>query len=223
MEMPPSEDSKVLTDVSGVFHLARLEAGGAELAPVYAGFTVTQTRLEGSYDARTELEKSLVRAEAMRVASETTLEQTLSTLDLGVLAAAGRKRTSEPYRTTFPNGLTGAVSPRGRAQLAEGLRIANHLVPAAGDSPPAVTDGLKTEVATLRGELADFARTLDAEDAVHAAVATAFLNELAARRAWREQYRKDFGLLTAHFGADKRKIESFFKKPTKSRPTKKEA
>lgn len=223
MEMPSSEDSEVMTDSYGVFHDARLEAGGAALAPVRSAFAVVQTRLEGSHDARVDLEKSVVRAEALRVESETTVEQTLSTLDLGVLAAAGRKRTAEPYKTAFPNGLTGAVSPRGRAQLAEGIRIANHLVPTVGDSPAGVTDGLKTEVATLREQLADFARTLDAEDAVHAAVATAFLSELAARRAWREQYRKNFGLLTAHFGDDKRRIESFFKKPTKSRSTKKEA
>ena len=217
MEMPPSEDSEVLTDNYGLFHVARLEAGKGPLAAILAAFGIVQTRLEGAHDARVALEKSVVRAEAMRVESETTLEQMLRNIDLSVLAASGRKRTAEPYVSTFPKGLTGAIEPRGRAQLAEGVRIANHLVAADGTSPDGVTDGIKAEVATLRENLADFERTLNAEDAVHVALAAAFNSELAARRAWREQYRKDHGLLTAQFGQDKRKVESFFKKPTKPR------
>ena len=217
MEMPSSEDSEALTDNYGLFHVARLEAGKAPLAAILAAFGIVQTRLEGAHDARVELEKSVVRAEAMRVDSETTLEQTLRAIDLSVLSASGRKRTAEPYVSTFPKGLTGAIEPRGRAQLAEGLRIANHLAPADGSAPEGVTNSIKAEVATLRENLADFERTLNAEDTVHVAVAAAFNSELAARRAWREQYRKDHGLLTAQFGQDKRKVESFFKRPPKAR------
>ena len=220
MEMPASEDSEVLTDTYGVFLDARLEAAGPELAHVDEAFGVVQERLEATHDARTGLEKSLVRAEAMRVESETAVEQTLGSIDLSVLAASGRKRTAEPYVATFPKGLTGAIEPRGRAQLAEATRIANHLAPVEGASPAGVTDAIKTEVATLRERLANFERALNAEDAVHTAVLAAFASELAARRAWREQYRKTHGLLTAHFGQDKRKVESFFKAPGKAKKSK---
>jgi hypothetical protein len=156
--MPASEDSEVLTDTYGVFLDARLEAAGPELAHVDEAFGVVQERLEAAHDARTGLEKSLVRAEAMRVESETAVEQTLGSIDLSVLAASGRKRTAEPYVATFPKGLTGAIEPRGRAQLAEATRIANHLAPVEGASPAGVTDAIKTEVATLRERLANFAR-----------------------------------------------------------------
>ena len=220
MEMPSSEDSLVLTGTYGVFHAARLEAGKAPLAAIALGFAVEQTRLEGAHAARAALEKSVVRAEAMRVGSETALEALLGSIDLSVLKASGRKRTAEPYVSTFPKGLTGAIAPRGRAQLAEAQRIANHLAPGAADSPAGVTDALHGEVALLREATLDFGRALDTEEAVSTAVSAAYAQELAARRSWREQYRKDFGLLTALFGVDKRKVESFFKAPGKAKRAK---
>ena len=127
-----------------------------------------------------------------------------------------RRRAEDPYKTAFPNGVTGAIAPRGRAQVLEAARISNYVAPEAGPANPAIPAEALATVAALRAQLATFDAALTSEQATDAAYAAAFLAEFAARRAWREQYRKDFGLLTARFGSDKKKIESFFKKGGKS-------
>lgn len=216
MQMPASEGSEPLLRVFGKFHLAAVKAEGAALAEMFREFDAAQTGLQRAFDLRIGLESSQAECEAMRVAAETSVEQTLGKLDLQLLGAVNRRRGDDPYKTAFPDGVTGAIAPRGRAQSAEALRIANYIAPLAGGSPAGIPAESLPLVATLRTQIANFDAALAAETATDEAYAAAFLAELAARRAWREQYRKDFGLLTARFGTDKRKIESFFKKAAKS-------
>lgn len=103
------------------------------------------------------------------------------------------------------------------AQAKEGHRIANLIAPTEGEPLP----GLPEHAAVLATELRALCLVLEervkADEAAEEAVRTAWLNELSERRRWREQYRKDHGLLTALFPTDPRLVDSFFKKPTKRR------
>ena len=216
MQMPTSEGSEQLLRSYGKYHLAALKAEGAALAEMTREFEGVQSGLQRVYDLRVGLESAQAECEALRVVSETAVEQTLGKLDLQVLGAVNRRRGDDPYKSAFPDGVTGAISPRGRAQSAEATRIANYIAPLAGPSPEGIPAESLPVVATLRGQIATFDGALASETATDAAYAAAFLAEFAARRAWREQYRKNFGLLTARFGTNKKKIESFFKKVAKS-------
>jgi|GEM_PF-3540833 len=215
MQMPASEGSEPLLRSYGKYHLATLKAEGAPLAEMTRDFEGVQSGLQRAFDLRVGLESAQAECEAIRVVSETSLEQTLGKLELQLLGTVNRRRSDEPYKTAFPSGVTGAVSPRGRAQSAEALRIANYIAPLAGESPAGIPGESLPLVATLRAQVSTFDAALASEQATDDAYAAAFLAEFAARRAWREQYRKDFGLLTARFGTDKKKIESFFKKASK--------
>lgn len=84
----------------------------------------------------------------------------------------------------------------------------------------ATTGGILADVGARAAALPGSLELLDVRLAsLSAAEKTALLTAAAAEgiqtRRWRDQYRKDHGLLTALYPNDPRKMESFFKKPAK--------
>jgi hypothetical protein len=168
-------------------------------------------------EAREAAERAETAALALKDRAEEDVESIIRTVELSVLAAVDKKRDRDPYRRIFPRNLHGAIAPKGAAQVAEGRRIANLLGPAEGEPLP----GLPEEAARYAAELRAACDTLEARvrasEAAAAAVDAAFANELAERRRWHAQYRKDAGLLTALFPNDARLVDSFFRKPSRKR------
>jgi hypothetical protein len=124
-----------------------------------------------------------------------------------VLLGVGKHRDRDPYASAFPGNLEGALKPKRRAQSTEARRIAGRVGPGSG--APA-------DVAPLVITLLAQADTLDvhvgAAETAQAAETEALGTERVEQRRWRDQYRKDHGLLTARYPSDKRRVESFFKK-----------
>jgi hypothetical protein len=213
MEMPKEESSsEALLETFGDFHIPALKGAGSTTQAVLDAFQPRQDGLANALAARKGAAKALAGAEALRIAAEVDVEATLTRLELIMLGSVGKKRDKDPYKTSYPKGVPGAIEPRGAAQAAEATRIADYLAPAQGAAPagvPAEAAPVIVELRTATTVLSDRVKT---ETAAQAAYETAWLSELSERRRWREQYRKDHGLLTAIYGNDKKKIESFFKK-----------
>lgn len=221
MEMPSSTaSSETLLRTFGTFHAAALAAGGDATREVERAFAGSQERLEGALASRLAADAAESRAEALRVAAEVEVEANLATVDGLALLASGRKRAVEPYVRVFPHGLTGAVTPAGHDQLVEGRRVVGELLDTSGALKPGIPAELLAPATALAASLDRFDAALTTEQSAHEATNAAFSAELSARRGWREQYRKDFGVLTALFGGDKKKVESFFKRaPQKKKST----
>lgn len=221
MEMPPeSASSDVLLDTYGVHHEAML-AADPRTSLVHADFAPRQEDLRTAMEAREAAERALVAAEALRARAEIDVETIIRKIDLSLLGAVNKKRDADPYRRVLPANLEGALRPVGAAQAAEGVRIADLVAPPEGTAP---VPGLPGEAPPLGVELRAACVILDerskAAERAAQALDAAFLTELSERRRWREQYRKSHGRLTGIFGTDSRTIESFFKKPARSKKKK---
>lgn len=211
--------SDVLLDEFGEFHASAL---GAEprAAGIAAEFGARQSALRAALGAREAAERAAQATEALKVRAEIDVEKKIREIENSVLGKVERKRDRDPYRRMFPKNLEGAIEPVGAAQVAEGIRIANLAAPLPG-TPAAESplEGLPDDVPRLGAELRALCEILDqrvkADDAAAEAVALAFAAELSERRRWREQYRKDHGVLTGIMPSDPRTVESFFRKPPK--------
>jgi hypothetical protein len=212
MQMPSEgTSSEVLLDSYGEYHLAAL---GAEprAASLRADFAARQQALRDALAARQAAGRSAQAAEALKVRAEQNLEDVLREFELGLLAAVGKRRERDPYKRVFPKNLLGALEPVGLAQVAEARRIADLLAPATGSPIEGVPPTLAPVVARLRQAADELERTVAADVAAERAYQTAFANELAERRRWREQYRKNHGLLLAMFADTPRKADTFFRR-----------
>ena len=220
MEMPHEKaSSDVLLDDFGEFHASALGAEPrAEILAVEFGRR--QSALRAALAAREAAERTAQATEALKVRAEIDVENKIRELELSVLGSVNKKRDRDPYRRMYPKNLEGALQPIGAAQVTEGNRIANLAAPQPG-TPAAESplEGLPDDAARLGTELRGLCVILDqrvkAADAAAEAVALAFAVELSERRRWREQYRKDHGVLTGLMPSDPRTVESFFRKPPK--------
>ncbi len=217
MEMPDaSASSETLLDTYGEYHLTALGAE-PQAEDIEAMFSLRQSALRDALRARESAERLAQQMEALKVRAETEVENKIREIELMVLGVVNKKRDLDPYAIIFPKKLTGALKPSGAAQAKEGHRIANLIAPTEGDPVaglPGHAEGLGIELRALCVVLEE---RVKADEAAEEAVKTAWLNELSERRRWREQYRKDHGLLTALFPLEPRMVESFFKKPSKRR------
>lgn len=208
----PSEDSssEVLLESLGEYHLAALgaEPQAASLVP---DFTARQQALRDALSARQGASRAAMGAEALKVRAEENLENVLREVELALFAAVEKKRQRDPYKRIFPANLLGALKPAGLAQVAEARRVADLVAPATGTAVDGVPATLAPTAARLRQAADELERTVAADSAAERAYQTAFANELAERRRWREQYRKDFGLLSAMFYETPRRVTTFFK------------
>ena len=197
----PSEDSssEVLLESLGEYHLAALgaEPQAASLRPDFA--------------ARQGAARAAMGAEALKVRAEENLENALREIELALLAVVEKKRQRDPYKRIFPDNLLGAIKPAGLAQVAEARRVADLVAPATGSAVAGVPATLAPATARLRQAADELERTVAADAAAERALQTAFANELAERRRWREQYRKNEGLLRALFFEAPRKVDTFFR------------
>jgi len=224
--------SETLLDDFGVHHLTMLATDEAT-KPIHDEFAPLQQTLRELYEARQAAERSLTAAEALSQAAEQTLEEKLRVIEGLLLLAVMKNREADPYKAVFPHGLMGALSPRGRAQIIEAERILALLSPPPAPAEPApaepapaelkgVPDAVKAQLADLQAASETLRVRLNATDAADAAVVAAMTSELMQRRAWREQYRKDHGLLIALYPNSKRKVEGYFKSKSsrkKKKPT----
>ena len=206
MEMPQaSASTDTILDTYGEFHLAGMKAE-PEAAEISTDFETSQTTLRTTCDARKAADRVGVQVEALVYRAEIDLEKTLKQIEGRVLLFVDKNRKAEPYVTAFPNGLTGPLAPKGRAQSIEGRRIVGTLGPETGVS--ADVTSLLPNVLTSATALDDRCTALEAAD--RAALAALALERTEVRH-WRDQYRKDHGLLTALWPNDKKRVESFFK------------
>jgi len=242
MKMPAiSAGSEKLLDDYGVHHLTMLATDQAAKA-IHDAFLPAQETLRALYDARQAAERALTAAEALSQAAEQSLEDKLRDIEGQLLLAVRKNREADPYKATFPHGLMAALSPRGRAQITEAKRILSLLSPPATPALPApaepapvepapaepapavlqgVPDAVKALLADLHAGIETLRVRLDATDAADTAAVAAMTSELMQRRVWREQYRKDYGLLIALYPNNKRKVEGYFKsqRAKKKKPT----
>jgi hypothetical protein len=206
MEMPQMNSStETHLDTFGEFHLSALKAE-PEAADIATEFEGTQTTLRTTFDARKDADRVVVQVEALVYRGESDLEAAIKQVEGRVLLFINKNRKAEPYVTAFPNGLGGALAPKGKAQSTEARRIVASLGPATG--VPADVTALLPEVLRLATALDD---RCDALDAAEKAALAALALERTELRRWRDQYRKDHGLLTALWPSDKKRVETFFK------------
>ena len=219
MEMPPDSASSDVLLEHGAFHLAALGADDGAAA-MRDAFATVQDGLRTAQRATVGAREAAAGAEALRIAAEVRVETSLRKLELILLAGVNKRRKDEPYVSAFPEGVTGAIAPLGNGQVAEAKRILALLAPTAGEPPAGVpAEAGATLVELLRGATALEERVRN-EDAAAEAEARAFSTELSLRRSWREQYRKGHGLLTAQYPTDRKRVDSFFKKASKSKAKK---
>lgn len=211
--------SETLLDSYGEYHLAAL---GAEprAEHIAAEFGNRQRSLRRALEARLAAERAAQATEALKIRGEADVEAKIRELELFVFAAARKNRKSDLYLRFFPKNLTGAIEPTGAAQVAEAERLANLAAPLPETPPemrvPDLPEGIERIGTELRALCAILRERIAADEAAAKAVAEAFAVELSERRRWREQYRKDHGLLTALMPGDARTVESFFRKPPKT-------
>ena len=215
MRMPSEESSsEVLLETLGEYHLAALGAE-PQAAGLVADFTARQQALRDALAARQGAARAAMGAEALKVRAEENLENALREIELALFAVVEKKRQRDPYKRIFPDNLLGAIKPAGLAQVAEARRVADLVAPATGSAVAGVPATLGPVAARLRQAADELERTVAADSAAERALQTAFANELAERRRWREQYRKDFGMLSALFYENPRKVTTFFRSDNK--------
>jgi hypothetical protein len=213
MEMPqPTSSTETHLDTYGEFHLSALKAE-PEAATIATELEACQTTLRTALTARKGAELLVIQLEALELRAETDLEDQVKQVEGHTLLSVKKNRQAEPYITAFPKGLVGALAPRQKGQSAEARRIVSSLGPETG--VPAAVTALLPEVLRLATLLDERCDAVDA--ALRAAVAALAIEKTELRR-WREQYRKDHGLLTVLWPNDKKRVESFFKKVSRTKP-----
>lgn len=151
-------------------------------------------------------------SEALAATAEIELEGYVRDIESDLLSAVDKQRKVDPYAACFPNNLTGALKPRGNAQADEAARILALVGKLQG-----VPEHTHSRVSATTRAIDTLRTRVASADTAEAAVSAALTSERMAQRAWRDQYRKTHGLLTALYPRDKRKVEGFFKKVRKRR------
>jgi hypothetical protein len=211
MQMPPEgAATETLLDTYGEAHLVAVETE-EETAALAPDFEEKQNNLRSALDGRKAAERILVRKDTLVYKSEAKLEGSVKQVEGRALLQVNKDRSAEPYVTSFPNGLLGALKPVGEAQAEEARRI-------AGCYP---VESAPADIAALIPKLIEQADALvtrckEAKEA-EKALSQAQAIELTARRQWLEQYRKDSGLLIVIYPTDKKMVDSFFKSPRKGK------
>lgn len=210
MEMPSeTAGTDTILDTYGEHHDAALGADPAAAA-IAAEFSPRQAALRAALEARFASERALTRLMALGFTCEGDIEECIRNIEGRVLLAVGKDRDEDPYAGAFPGALTGALKYVGKAQSAEFRRIAGLL--ASDDRVPADARSLLPNGERLACALDS---SVDRCDAAVTALGAALTAEAAERRRWLEQYRKDFGLLTAVYPKNRARVERFFKKPAR--------
>ncbi len=211
MRMPDADaSSAVLADTFGEYHHAALRAAPPATA-IASEFGARQQSLRTAEAARQAASRAAVAAEALKEQAEGEAEDVLREVEGMLLVACKKQRNQDPYRQVFPDNLLGAVRPRGAAQVVEARRVAGLIGPTNGAPLAKVPASLGPVAVRLRAAADALERAEASDRAAELALEAAFATELAERRRWREQYRKDEGLLIAIFPDNLRKVEKFFK------------
>jgi hypothetical protein len=214
MEMPlVTNSTETHLDTFGDFHLTALKAEPAA-ATIATGFDVVQTALGDALKVRKAADVVAAECEAILFRAEVNLEDLVKQVEGRALLHVKKNRKAEPYVTAFPKGLGGALAPTGKSQSAEARRIVTSLGPETG--VPADVTALLPEVTRLATQLDE---KCDASEAAARAAHAALAVEKTELRRWREQYRKDHGLLTVLWPTDRKRVESFFKKVKRNKKT----
>ena len=206
-------DENTSTDVllkDALFHEAALLAHPAtvDLAPaVQAESESLEAREKDTRAAETKE----VKAFAVLLRHDFEIDELIRGADAELLVAVGRDRDNPTYREALPGGMGALVSLRGEEE-ARGVRI---LLAVLATHHPTIAQKYEPKLSPLLDS------SIAAEQAWKDAASVAGqarVSEYLARASLVRLLRKNEGILLSLFPGQKKKVRSFFRSSTKSKP-----
>lgn len=185
-----------------VYHLAALRADASATHLVVATEGALKT-LTVALATREAAEEAELNQQALFSRKDFDLDEATRAVELEVLAASGKNRSSIGYRAAFPRGLSELLGQRGKAQEAATFELTaalrKHFAEVAERSA-ARLDALATAAADAELAWRSAERTAK----------TAFVEEQIARSELVRQLHSNRGALSALYPRNGRRVASFF-------------
>lgn len=188
------------------FHMARCKGAGPLHDTLHAEASAIYAALRDAVRAREDAEDAGVEAAALVTRAEEIVENAIRDID----AEARKLDRAEPalmaQSAILPGGLTEILGPEGAAQLEVLPALGARLAPFLGKGAIAET------LASLAKAEGAMRTALGSAALASAEIERRFAEELAARRAVREQLESAYGRLRVHYKARPALAERFFLK-----------
>ncbi|AKF09452.1 hypothetical protein [Sandaracinus amylolyticus] len=214
MPMPEEDRASSIILRDARYHRASVKADPAT-AHLAERIESAERTLRDAADATDAAEDARVEAYARLVRADFQSDQQIREIDLLLLAAVGRDRSSAGYRACLPRGMSELVAMRGEEQE----RAVRSLVTELGARFPALATAHGEALTTLAAGATTAERAwLEAERLTSAARGAERLARVELIRA----LQRNEGALREIFPGDVRRAKSYFRKASKRREEKPE-
>jgi hypothetical protein len=215
MDQLRESDSSAVHRHHGKFHMSRCKGVSPLHDKLHSETSAVYSTLRDAERACQDAEDAASGAMGVMGRAEEGVENAIRDID----AEAARLDRTEPglyvQRTLFPNGFGEVIRPEGRAQLdpLPALRVDLELFKSKG--------AMGDKIDAFEAAETSFREAISASEAADVAVEMRFAEELAARRAMREQLASSYGRLRDFYRSRPKIAERFFLKDRRARRVKK--